>query len=164
LDQDGKTFGPEAFAGRWTFVLLGFTHCADVCPFTLDNLARVRDAMRGTMDADALPGVLFLSVDPKRDSLDTLKAYAANFDPSFKAATAPKERLDPFVAQIGAFYRYVDDHGGDHYHVRHSAEVYVIDPRVRVFAILHPPLDPADTVTRFRALTAHYTSLEGRSM
>jgi protein SCO1/2 len=164
VDQDGKTFGPEAFAGRWTFVLLGFTHCADVCPFTLDNLARVRESMIGAMGAEAVPTVLFLSVDPKRDSLDTLKAYATNFDPSFKAATAPQERLDPFVAQIGAFYRYAGHSGDDHYHVRHSAEIYVIDPQVRVYAVLHPPLDPDDTVTRFRALTAYYASREGLRM
>lgn len=163
VDQDGRSLGLDSLKGHWTMVVLGYTSCPDVCPFTLANLAHVLAAMaRAAPDRD-LPGVVFVSVDPERDRPEDLKRYVASFDPAFKAATGPRSQLDVFVRQIGATYRYGAKDADGFYAVDHSAEIYLFDPSARLYARLQPPLDASRVTRIFRALTEYYVAADQRN-
>ncbi|MDA0655691.1 MAG: SCO family protein [Proteobacteria bacterium] len=158
-DDTGKRYDAVSLQGAWTFVLLGYTHCPDVCPFTLGNLAVVYRKMVGRMAANALPSILFLSVDPDRDSPEKLLQYVRYFDTSFRAVTGQKSEIDRFVEQVGGFYRLGKKRGDGVYDVSHSAEIFVIDPSGKLFAKLQPPLDPDRTAKIFQSLVAAYESV-----
>jgi protein SCO1 len=145
----GAQLGPSDLAGEWTLVFVGFTHCPDICPTTLAQLAAVQQQADNA--GEPVPQVLFLSVDPERDSPDRAAEYARFFSPRVLAATADHERLTPFTRNLGMVYMQspLDDGG---YTVDHSASVAVIDPQLRLVAQLRPPLDPATIVADLKRL------------
>ena len=73
-DQFGEFFSIDNFKGRWSIIFIGFAACPDVCPFTLANLEAVRADMGFRLKPDSIPNIIFLSVDPDRDTL-LLKEY-----------------------------------------------------------------------------------------
>lgn len=163
VDQDGRSFGPAALEGHWTLVVLGYTHCPDVCPFALANLAQVRTTMEPALPAEILPRTVFVSVDPARDPPEELKAYVANFHPAFMAATGPRPELDAFAKQIGAVYRYGRKDADGFYSVDHSAEIFLFDPSARLIARFQPPLNPARVTKLFRDIAEYYAAGIGQS-
>ena len=162
-DDTNQTIDINSFTGKWSFVLLGFTHCPDVCPFALSNLAVVHKKMSETLPSDALPSVLFVSVDPKRDQPQNLNQYVQYFNPNFGAATGSTKEIDRFVTQIGGYYKFGPKRGAGAYEVTHSAEIFVIDPSGRVFAKLNPPLDPNQMTLIFKSLVTAYEAMSKSS-
>ena len=93
VDQDGQPFRREDFEGWWTLVFFGFTHCPDVCPSTLYDLQQVNAALGE--DNGAPHRVLFVSVDPERDTPERIKEYLEFFDPAFIGATGRTKISNP---------------------------------------------------------------------
>ena len=127
-DQDGVEFTRENLSGRRSLVLLGYTHCPDICPFTLANLAAVRSELGGMTDRAKLPQFVFLSVDPDRD-VPILGDYMAYFDTAFVGITGEPAEIDKLVHSIDGFYKLQkksDD--DDAYEVTHNSSVAVISP------------------------------------
>lgn len=147
--------GQEDHRG-WTLLTLGFTHCPDVCPFVLGNLAEVERRLKMALPAGASPRVVFLSVDPERDQPSHLADYVSYFSPDFLGVTGPRDQLDRFIAQLGAFYRHDPKDADGAYTVAHSAEVYLLDPRGRLFARFTPPIDPDRMVRDFTRIRTFY--------
>jgi len=143
-DHRGKPFTVESLKGHWTLASIGFTSCPDVCPFVLSNLAEVVNQMSVRVRPDNLPKVIFVAIDPKRDT-EVLGDYVKHFDENFMGVTGDHKELAKFVEGIDGFYRLgKPDKDGD-YEVQHSASVIVIGPDARIHAKLSPPLPPADT-------------------
>lgn len=143
LEQsDGTPLTPEELAGHWTVVFLGFTHCPDVCPTTLTELAQSQAAWE-TLPEAVRPRVLFVSVDPERDTPAKTGEYAAYFNPATLAATAPEPALGQFAAGLGLVYMKVATTDGD-YSMDHSSALVVLDPQGRQAGLIRPPLVPAD--------------------
>ena len=152
LEQsDGTPLTPQELQGRWTVVFLGFTHCPDVCPTTLTELAQSQAAWESLPEA-VRPRVLFVSVDPARDTPAKTGEYAAYFHASTLAATAPEPALGQFAAGLGLVYMKVATPGGD-YTMDHSSALVVIDPQGRQAGLIRPPLVPADIAADLAALT-----------
>jgi protein SCO1/2 len=143
-DHDGRPFTADAFKGRWSLMLAGFTHCPDVCPFTLANLEQVVAELGLRLRPDRLPQVVFLAVDPDRDRAN-LKDYVRQFHPDFIGVTGAIDQIERALKSIDSVA--VRSRPGAHgqYNVTHSAAVAVIDPHARLLAKLNPPLDPAPT-------------------
>ncbi|PRH82801.1 SCO family protein [Arenimonas caeni] len=140
--SDGSPLEPAELAGRWTVVFLGFTHCPDVCPTTLTDLSRAQKAWDNLPEARR-PQVLFVSVDPERDSPEKTGEYAAYFHPATLAATAPEPALGQFATSLGMVYMKVPLEGGD-YTMDHSNALVVLDPQGRQVGLIRPPLVPDD--------------------
>ena len=140
--SDGTALGPAELAGRWTVVFLGFTHCPDVCPTTLTELSRAQKAWDDLPEARR-PRVLFVSVDPDRDTAEKTGEYAAYFHPATLAATAPEPALGQFATSLGLVYMKVPLEGGD-YTMDHSSALVLIDPQGRQVGLIRPPLVPDD--------------------
>ncbi len=123
-------------------MFLGFTHCPDVCPTTLTELGQAQKTWE-TLPETRRPQVLFVSVDPARDTPAKTGEYAAYFNKGTLAATAPEPALGQFAAGLGLVYMKVATNDGD-YTMDHSSAVVVIDPQGRQAGLIRPPLLPAD--------------------
>jgi protein SCO1/2 len=126
--------------GHWTLVFLGFTHCPDVCPTTLAQLAQAQAAWQALPEATR-PRLLLVSVDPARDPPEKLATYAKHFHADTLVATADEPALQDFVKALGLVYMKVDQPGGD-YMMEHSSSMVVLDPLGRQAGLVRPPLDP----------------------
>jgi protein SCO1 len=143
-DHDGRPFTADWFKGRWSLVLAGFTHCPDVCPFTLANLEQVVSELGLLVRPDRRPAVVFLGVDPDRDRAG-LKDYVTHFHPDFIGVTGAPDQIERALKSLDAVARRArpDARGG--YEIMHSAAVAVVDPDGRLAAKINPPFDPAPT-------------------
>jgi protein SCO1/2 len=131
----------NSLAGHWTIVFLGFTHCPDVCPTTLADMAKAQKIWR-TLPAATRPRLLFVSVDPDRDTPAALADYARFFDADTLTATAPEPALGAFAKSLNLVYMKVPMANGD-YDMDHSSSLMLLDPQVRQAGFLRPPLEPA---------------------
>jgi protein SCO1/2 len=153
--SDGTALVPGELKGHWTLVFLGFTHCPDVCPTTLAQLARAQQQWRALPDS-VRPRVLFVSVDPERDTPDHIGEYAHGFDPDTLAATADVPALEGFAKSLSLVFAKVPAPEGvpaDQYSVDHSAAIAVLDPQARMAGVIQPPLDPQAIAKDMTALT-----------
>ena len=131
-EQDPLT--RESLEGRWTFLSLGFTSCPDICPNTLGTLARIVE--RADPSDDSLR-VLFVSVDPERDSPADLESYAGHFGPFVVGATGSHERLLELTRPLGLFYqRSATALDENTYGVEHSTTVLLVGPEAEIVALL----------------------------
>jgi len=158
LDTDGRPFTADALRGRWSLLFFGFTHCPDICPLTLDVLARAHRALKSNVHYGARGQVVFVSVDPERDTPALLADYVRHFDSEFVAVTAPIDRLSGFTRKLGVLFAKVAQGGGD-YSVDHSAGIFFIDPELRLVSVLTPPHDLAAVLDRFTRVSAFIATL-----
>ena len=150
LDAEHGALGPAALRGHWTVVFLGFTHCPDVCPTTLATLAKAQDAWRALPEATR-PRVLFVSVDPERDTPAKVAEFARYFHADTLAATTAEPALHDFVQSLGMVYMKVPTTGGD-YMMDHSSTLVLLDPQGRQAGLIRPPLAPAAIASDLAAL------------
>ena len=128
-DHNGKQRTLKDFAGKVVVVFFGFTQCPDVCPTTLSELAQVKQSLGP--DGDKLQAI-FITVDPERDTPELLKAYMANFDPSFLALRPTMEQLPQVAKDFKVYYKKVDGKTPGSYTMDHSAGSYVFDGKGRI--------------------------------
>lgn len=147
---DGDAIDKAALQGRWHLVFLGFTHCPDICPTTLAQMAAVEKQLADLPEAQR-PRLLFVSADPERDTPEATASYARHFSPAALGATADHARLEPFVRSLHMVYMKSDLPGGD-YTVDHTAYLAVLDPQVRHVGMIRPPLDVAQIAADLRTL------------
>lgn len=144
-DHKHEAFTLERLVGRWTLIFFGYTHCPDVCPVTLSALKNAVALMR---EAGAeLPQVVFVSVDPARDTLDHLGAYVSHFDPGFLGVTGSDTALKDVARQLGVLYLHGEADADGNYVVDHTAAVFLIDPRGHLVALFQAP-HSAQTIAR----------------
>lgn len=128
-DQNGQTRSVKDFAGKAVVVFFGYTQCPDVCPTTLQELLEVRRLLGA--DGDKLQAV-FITIDPERDTQELLKAYMANFDPSFVALRPTPEQLQPLLRDFKIYAKKVEGKSASSYTMDHSAQSYFYDPQGRL--------------------------------
>ena len=148
--SDGSAITPATMKGHWTLVFLGFTHCPDVCPTTLQSLGQAEKSWAAIAPA-MRPRVLFVSVDPDRDTPQHVGEYAHFFGKNILAATADEKTLATFARSLGMVYMKVPTKGND-YTIDHSASVSVLDPDGNMAGLIRPPFDPAAIGADMKAL------------
>jgi protein SCO1/2 len=122
-DQTGQTVTEQSLQGRPTLIFFGFTHCPDVCPTSLFEISQVLRAMGA--DADRV-NAYFISVDPERDNLATMKDYLSSFDPHLKGLTGNAEAVAKVISEYRVYARKVPLKDGD-YTMDHTALIYLMD-------------------------------------
>jgi protein SCO1 len=131
LTQHGTPFTERDIAGLPTALFFGFTFCPDICPSTLMELTNDLEALGA--DGDRIK-VVFVSVDPDRDTQARLKEYMSWFDQRIVAVSGSPESIAAIARAYGAKYRKVPTRSG--YTFDHSSAVFLLDPDGEVFAIL----------------------------
>lgn len=130
-DHNGKPRTLADFRGKAVVLFFGYTHCPDVCPTTLADLAQ---AMRLLGKDAARVQVLFVTVDPERDKAEMLAQYVPAFDPSFLALRGDAQQTAQVAQAFGVVYQKQPTSSG--YNMDHSAGTFLIEPagRVRLLA------------------------------
>jgi len=141
VDQNNAPFTAARLKGAPTLVYFGYTHCPDVCPLTLLQLAQV-------LKSGVLPGlrVVFISVDPARDTPTQLAQYVHAFDPDFIGLTGTPAMLQTVAQRFGVAFLREDLPGGD-YSMDHSSTIFLMDARGNNVAVFNAPYD-AKTLTQ----------------
>jgi protein SCO1 len=141
---DGNDTSMAELAGEFKLMFFGFTNCPDVCPLTLQVLAEAVREIEAAQP-ELAPDVVFVSVDPNRDSPGRIRAYLRNFDPDFIGVTAKDAALAPLTTMLGVAV-HKTEHDGQHYNVVHNGTIYVIGPDNRWLALFGGSSHVAGTV------------------
>ena len=129
-DFSGKPRTLADFKGKAVVMFFGFTQCPDVCPTTMTEMAQVKQLLGP--DGDKLQ-VLFVSIDPERDTPEVLKAYMGSFDPGFLGLyAASPEALAALAKDYKIYFKKVDGKTPTSYSMDHSAQSYIYDPQGRL--------------------------------
>lgn len=140
IDQDGNEVTEADFLGKPSAWFYGFTHCPDVCPTTLSEMSALLEALGP--DADRLQAV-FVSIDPERDDVFTMKDYVEYFDDRIVGLTGSLENVSAMAKARYIFFEKVPLEGGD-YTMEHSASVHLADAGGSFFGTLDGE-EPFDT-------------------
>ena len=130
IDQAGQTVTDANLKGRPTVIFFGFTHCPDVCPTALFEMSEVLRAMG--KDADRV-NAWFVSVDPERDTTESMKDYLSSFDPHLRGATGDRASIDAVEKAYRVYAKKVPGDNGE-YSMDHTALVYLMDKQGRFVA------------------------------
>jgi protein SCO1/2 len=128
-DANGKTRTLADYKGKVVVLFFGYAQCPDVCPTTMSEMAQVKQQLGA--DGDKLQ-VLFVTVDPARDTPEVMKAYMGAFDPSFVALIPTAEQLPAVAKDFKVYYKKVDGKTPTSYSMDHSAASFVYDPQGRL--------------------------------
>ena len=132
-DQNGQVRTLADFKGKVVVVFFGYTQCPDFCPTTLSEWVQVKNKLG---DKATLLQAVFITLDPERDSPELLKAYMANFDPTFLALIPTLNELPDLAKSFKMYYKKVASNTPGAYTMDHSAGTYVYDTsgRLRLYA------------------------------
>ncbi|PJK11115.1 hypothetical protein CO614_01600 [Lysobacteraceae bacterium NML120232] len=143
LRDDGTALTGQDLQGRWTIVFIGFTYCPDVCPTTLAELRQAQKQWQALPEASR-PRLLFVSVDPERDTPERVGQYAHAFHADTLAATGTLPALERFARSLSLVFMKqapTDPKRPEVYAVDHSAALAVIDPQLRFAGHIQPAAD-----------------------
>jgi protein SCO1/2 len=132
LDGNGKIVTDADFRGKFMLVYFGYTFCPDVCPTTLSAIADAVARLGSVADKLA---VIFITVDPKRDTPAVVKQYAEAFMPQFIGLTGTADAIADVAKKYGVYYSVHDSNAGNNlYTVDHTSIIYLMGPSGRFVA------------------------------
>ena len=149
VDHTGKPFTREHLEQGFSLLFFGYTSCPDVCPTTMASLDIV---MRELGKDCAHCQVVFVSVDPQRDTAERLHAYTSHFNPQFIALTGSVESITELAAQMGAMFIKEPSESGASYTMAHTASVFLIDPQARLIGTFSFPHDAVQMAEDLRQI------------
>lgn len=135
-DDKGQPFTLASLKGHWSLLFFGFTNCPDLCPTTLSTLAKAYQTL-ASAHQNPMPQVVFISVDPERDTTARIHQYLKNFDTHFIGATGDKATLDTFTQELSVLYAKITQE--DHYSIDHSGTIIIINPEGQFYGVFTMP-------------------------
>jgi protein SCO1/2 len=140
VDHNGDEFNKESLTDQWSLIFFGFTHCPDICPATLQQLALARSRLLGA-GASTFPNIVLISVDPERDTPAVMASYIGHFGDGLTGVTGSLTELRKLTSAIGIFFeKSVAENGDDgNYSVDHAAVVIVINENAEFHALFSAP-------------------------
>jgi protein SCO1/2 len=147
VTQSGKPFSAADTKGRSVALFFGFTNCPDICPTTLLDMSNDLAALNGSGDHIKM---IFVTVDPERDTPETLQEYLSSFDPRITALTGPTESISTLAHTYGATFRKVPIEGG--YTIEHSPAVFLIGRTGELHGIISYDEDQRTRIEKLREL------------
>jgi protein SCO1/2 len=148
-DHNGRKVSLADFRGKVVAIFFGFTQCPDVCPTTLSDMARVMKLLGP--DA-ARVQVLFVTVDPERDTPELLKAYVPQFDPRFLGLYGDAEATAKAAKDFKIFVQKRPGGAPGQYTIDHSAQTLVFDANGKVRLFLNYGMEPEKIASDLKAL------------
>ncbi len=160
LSHHGQFFNESNMQGKWSLVFLGYTSCPDICPATLAILNAVHDQLKQER-VELLDDtqVVFVSVDPARDTTEGIADYLAFFNKDFIGVTGSRQQVDHFVLSIGGGYVIEEETAPDEYLVAHSSAIFLITPDLKIAAAFSQPHVPKTISTQYQKVRAYLTAM-----
>lgn len=140
IDDTSQPFGLANLRGGWSLLFFGFTHCPDICPNTLGLLNAVHAQLKQNDDTPALK-IIFVSVDPRRDTPEALHQYVRYFDKDFVGITGKITEITKLTQALYLPFGYTNNPGGG-YTVEHSSTLVLINPQTQAKVYFTPPHEP----------------------
>jgi protein SCO1/2 len=125
IDQHGKTVTDQSLHGQYLLIYFGYTFCPDVCPTELQAMSQAVDAL-GPDGEKVTP--VFITVDPARDTVEQLAAYAPHFHPRLVALTGTEPQIAAAAKAYRVYYKRAEDAGSSDYLMDHSSIIYLMGP------------------------------------
>ncbi len=137
-DHEGKRVRLSDFTNQKKIVLLffGYTHCPDVCPMALETMAKLMEKL--TPEERKAVQVLFISVDPERDTTEVLKDYVPYFNPTFIGLTGNEKEIEKTAKEYKAYYKKVEGESAGGYLIDHTATIYLVTPDMKIKLLYTP--------------------------
>lgn len=145
INQDGKPLTHETLKGRWAMVFFGFTHCPMICPTTLVVLNEMHKKLEQELPKNLLPQIVFISVDPDRDTVERLNQFVHLFNPHFIGARADTKEILALEKQLHLIVSSDNT-------VNHSMEIVLLNPEVQVQAYFAYPHQATQLVAEYKAI------------
>lgn len=139
ISHNQKPINNTTLKNQWTLLFFGYTHCPDVCPDSLNMLNSMVEQLEKTESKHLK--VIFVSVDPERDTLERLKQYVTYFNPNFIGATAEIPKILTLSKALGIVH-YINKSESS-YNVSHSGTMTLLNPQAQFNAVFSAPQNPA---------------------
>jgi protein SCO1/2 len=151
---DGSAFTDADIKGDWKLWFFGYTQCPDICPTTLGMAASAK--RQAESQGKDFPQVIFVSVDPERDSLSHISDYVSYFDRDFIGVTGEPDMLKALTLQMSVVYMKLEaeENSEAGYLVDHSASLLLTNPEGHLVAYLSPPHSPKTILKDLETVTS----------
>ncbi len=146
LDQTGTPFGLEQIKDKWSFVFFGYTQCPDICPITMSVM---NESYNQLANENSNLQIIFVSVDPERDTSEILEQYVSYFNDAFIGLGGNAEMINSLTKQIGVAYFLNNEEQKEGYLVDHSASIFIFDPKARLVGKLSAPHESKKIIEQF---------------
>ncbi len=155
--ENGKTMQAGDTAGKIRLLYFGFTSCPDICPTTLGHIKTAINSLTPAQQDNVQ--VLFVSVDPKRDTLEKLADYTSYFGPHYLGLTGTQEQLKTVTKRYRVTYGYGEPDDSGFYDVSHSSAIFVFGPGGKARLLMNQSLSPDEIAEDLSALLKQGTSV-----
>jgi protein SCO1 len=155
LDGNAQAYSRTQLSGHWSLLFFGYTSCPDICPTTLSTLVQV-DKQLAALPASQRLQMVFVSVDPQRDTPAQVGQYVKFFSPGFIGLTGTQQQIEPLTQAMGVPVA-IHDSGNGAYTVDHAATLFLLDPQARMTAVFSPPHDVATLASDLRTVISQLT-------
>ena len=125
IDHTGKKFVSQTLKNQPSLIFFGFTHCPEVCPTTLSQLSEITDKLKTKI---ITTNIIFITLDPKRDTQEHLKDYISNFNENVIGVTGNIIDIKKIADNWGVFYETISS-SKDDYTLNHTATVFMLDKK-----------------------------------
>jgi len=157
-DHNNTAFTEKNFLGKWSFVFFGFTNCPHVCPTALNVLNSIHGLL--VEEAGKIPDdmqVVFISVDPERDTIERMAEYIPKFNKDFIGTRANKKEIDQIAKQFGSGYVKEKETSSGEYDVAHTSAFFLVDPYGRVVATFSQPQVPSTIASQYKKIQKYFS-------
>ena len=157
-DHNNSVFNEKNFLDKWSFVFFGFTSCPHICPTTLNVLNSVHGLL--AEETGEIPDdmqVVFISVDPDRDSIAKIADYITKFNKDFIGTGANKTEIDKIARQFGSGYVKDPETADGEYNVSHTSAIFLVDPFGRLVASFSQPHQPSTITSQYKKIRKYFS-------
>jgi protein SCO1/2 len=153
LTTENKKFTQKDFVNHWTLIFFGFSHCKTVCPVTFDMLAHAYAKLHL-----AYPDlqVVFVSLDPERDTLTTLSQYTHSFNPAFIGTSGSIQNVRKLQSQLGIYSARDETSPENNYQIEHSSSILLINPKGKWASIFKYGMNTKQFIAAFEESMKQY--------
>lgn len=159
LNGLGKPFTHHNLKGHFSLLFFGFTHCQSICPLTMTLLTQLYKELKA--EKLPLPQVIFITLDPSRDTPKVVGTYVKAFNPHFIGLTGSLSKIQQLSKQMGVVYIQAQQNQSleNNYQIDHSGTIYLINPEGKLAAIFSPPHDEASIKQDYKNLVSQRAPL-----
>ena len=154
VGTDGHVIDNQSLHGHWTFLFMGFSHCASICPITMAELSKMATLLAKRPQLPR-PSVIMITLDPKRDSLQRMQDYVQSFNQQFIGGRGSEEETQRLASFLGIAYTKVHaklQTKTNDYSIEHSGAIMLLNPRGELVAFFTPPHQANELVEDYQHL------------
>jgi protein SCO1/2 len=155
VDTDGEQVSDQTYRGKWMLIYFGYTFCPDACPTALSNIGIALQALGA--EANVIQP-LFITVDPKRDTVVTLHSYLQSFDPRIIGLTGSEAQIRAIAKTYRVYVEPQKPEADGNYLVDHSSYLYLMDPNGTFVDVVQSTTPPAQIADSLRTSLKDHTT------